>query len=105
MRSLQISEPMGRAKLHRAVAAQLQSEGHYGEAVVIVRHTGLGTLHIRQRRFPDAEVALDKAWAVANSAMNAFLLDRVNILTVRATLHARPGRCWRRKQISGRRFR
>jgi tetratricopeptide (TPR) repeat protein len=55
--------------------------------------TALGGLYIKEHRLDDARLALDRAFAISNSAAEAGRLDRMKVLLVRGVLLARR-RAW-----------
>ena len=109
MQSLRRVTPMDHAMFHSATATQLQTEGRHGEAEqeylraigaweesghretaeVAALLASLAELQTAQGRYPSARRALDRAWAIAISARDAVPMDKVNILLMRAALHAR----------------
>jgi tetratricopeptide (TPR) repeat protein len=58
---------------------------------------GLGGLYIEQRRHADARPVLDRALAIAELAADATPMDRIQLLHIRAALHARDGE-WRESE-------
>ena len=112
MRTLRLDMPQDRAMFYGASASQLHGEGRYKEAEqeyfqalaackeagrgesaeMATLLVGLGTMQSVQERYSDAVKTLDRAFAIVNSAKDTIPMDLVNILSVRAVLHARLGR-------------
>lgn len=109
MESIRIDRPQDRALIHGMEAAVLQVEGKLMEAEreylaavrgweaigsgdtadVVALFTGLGSLYIKRGQLDQAHQALDRARAVLAVAKDSAPIDEINLLTIRALLHAK----------------
>jgi tetratricopeptide (TPR) repeat protein len=109
MESIRIERPQDRALIHGMTAAVLQVEGKLKEAEreylaairwweatasgdtadVVALLTDLGSLYIKRGELDQARQALDRARAVLVGAKDSTPIDQINLLTVRALLHAK----------------
>lgn len=67
----------------------LQEAGCGGSAHAGSVLNGVGSLYIKERRWDDAQEALDRALAIFTRAPDAVPMDRVKLLNVRGVLRAR----------------
>jgi tetratricopeptide (TPR) repeat protein len=111
MRLIPTERPEERAEVHSMAAVLLhvggklmQAESEYRAALNALEQGGLadtadaaailnslGTLYIEEKRFKEARQALDRGLVIFESAQDAVPMDRIKLLDVRATLHAREG--------------
>jgi tetratricopeptide (TPR) repeat protein len=109
MESIRIEQPQDRALIHGLAAAVLQVEGKLKEAeceyLAAIRGweatgsgdtadvgallTDLGSLYIKRGQLDQASQALDRARAVLAVARDSAPTDQINLLTMRALLHAK----------------
>jgi len=114
LQALHIEQPGDRALVHGLAALWSEVEGRYQDAEreyfsaiaawkqagrdenadMATMFIGVGTLYLKQGRYRESAMSLDRALAIVNTARDAVPTDRVKVLAVRAALHTRQGQ-WR----------